>query len=704
MTAESSETHSAPPQATAATARRGAPAQTGLIRQAYEGLGALADRLRRLEGALVDLEQAGGPATAPTTKKLRRQIRQFQPSVTMIGQVKAGKTTLVNAMAGWPDLLPADINPWTSVVTSLHLEPGLKPGNNKAKFRFFSEEEWDHLLSRGGRVGELASRAGAEQELEKVRAQLQEMREKSRRRLGNKFEMLLGQEHEYGYVDEQLIQRYVCLGDDFGEDTPADQSQGRFADITRSADLLMGQSELPMRMCIRDTPGVNDTFMIREQITVNAIRASKLCVVVLSAHQALSTVDMALIRLISNIRSREVIIFVNRIDELTDPVNEIPEIQASIEATLRAQDGPKDAQIIFGSAFWASHALEGGYESLGQASAEALLAWGQHAIEGGLAALSVEDMVWTLSGMPALCKAISERVIAGEGAEFEANISGAAQNLASALSASHSVAKKRATGGPVTAVAPDKIGAEMTAIAERHVSAVEGKFDELIRSLDDRLENSRRSFLTRATASLIKHLEDYGEHEVWTYDPAGLRVLLRSGYRVFAAKAEKASGAVFQAAADEIKALYMGAFQPGDSEYGLQVPVVPKAPAPVMLGQTIALDIKGNWWSRWWRKRRSYDSFTEEFAGMIGAEIDPMIGSLSCDHAEPYLDQVKSALTEFIERQRASILEVAQQTQSDPNAASEARNEEAEAKGQRLAAAMDALSEFRPENLRSAAE
>ena len=36
MTAESSETHSAPPQATAATARRGAPAQTGLIRQAYD--------------------------------------------------------------------------------------------------------------------------------------------------------------------------------------------------------------------------------------------------------------------------------------------------------------------------------------------------------------------------------------------------------------------------------------------------------------------------------------------------------------------------------------------------------------------------------------------------------------------------------------------------------------------------------------------
>ena len=33
----------------------------------------------------------------------------------------------VNAMVGVPDLLPADVNPWTSVVTSLHLNPHTAP-------------------------------------------------------------------------------------------------------------------------------------------------------------------------------------------------------------------------------------------------------------------------------------------------------------------------------------------------------------------------------------------------------------------------------------------------------------------------------------------------------------------------------------------------------------------------------------------------
>ena len=128
---------------------------------------------------------------------------------------------------------------------------------------------------------------------------------------------------------------------------------------------------------MRDTPGVNDTFMIREQITINALRGSRLCVVVLAATQALTSVDLALIRMISNVKSRDVIIFVNRIDELTDPVREIPEIRARIVETLKKYEGPTEADILFGCGFWASQAMDGELENLGRSSAEALLSWGR---------------------------------------------------------------------------------------------------------------------------------------------------------------------------------------------------------------------------------------------------------------------------------------------------------------------------------------
>jgi hypothetical protein len=174
------------------------PVNARLLRRGTEALRDFAGRCDGLVEELDRLTEIGDDTTAKCAERLATQLDAIEPSITMIGQVKAGKTSLVNAMCGLPDLLPADVNPWTSVVTSLHLSPTGFQDTTRASFTFFGEDEWSRLVNRGGRIGELASRAGADDELEKVRAQLNEMREKSRQRLGKKFEMLLGQEHEYG--------------------------------------------------------------------------------------------------------------------------------------------------------------------------------------------------------------------------------------------------------------------------------------------------------------------------------------------------------------------------------------------------------------------------------------------------------------------------------------------------------------------------
>ena len=179
---------------------------THLLNIGLDGLRPFQDKTDDLLKVLEKLEEIGDRRTAKSAAKLALQIQQIEASVTMIGQVKAGKTSLVNAMTGWPDLLPADVNPWTSVVTSLHLCPEAFPTGDHSSFDFFEEEEWNRLMDRGGRMGELASRTGAEDELEKIRAQIEEMRAKSRRRLGKKFELLLGQSHDYGYFDTELIE------------------------------------------------------------------------------------------------------------------------------------------------------------------------------------------------------------------------------------------------------------------------------------------------------------------------------------------------------------------------------------------------------------------------------------------------------------------------------------------------------------------
>ncbi|WP_425100121.1 dynamin family protein [Tropicibacter sp. S64] len=629
-----------------------------LLAATYSGFRPLADRLSALDARLKAIGASETAAIASKARALRRRIHAFEPSVTMIGQVKAGKTTLVNAMTGWQDLLPADVNPWTSVVTALHLHKGARRRTRNARFQFFTEEEWSHLVQRGGRMGELASRAGADDELGKVRAQLEAMREKSRERLGNRFELLLGQSHDYDNFDAELIERYVCLGDDFWDSAGSDDKKGRFADITRTADLWFEQPGLPVNLCIRDTPGVNDTFMIREQITINALRGSRLCVMVLSATQALTSVDLALIRMISNVASRDVIIFVNRMDELRDPTREVPEIRASIVETLRKHGGPSDAQIIFGCGRWASEALSGGIEGLGQASAESLLNWAESQVGEENPFDTLEDMVWHLSGVGALGVAIAERVAEGAGAQILQEIEAEAGNLDQSRTAAATIARKARTGGGCRMDAAT-LAARLDAIEQAARSRLVSGLVPVQESLVERISASRQTFVARAAEAAVKHLETYGEMEVWTYDPCGLRVLLRSSYQRYVHAVAKHGTASMAEAAAGISALYDEAFDLEGAKPEMAPPPLPQPDPPVVLGQTIALDLRGTWWSRFWRRRKGHAARADDFAQLIQSETQPILNRLVSENAQQFEDAMIETLAGFLASHRRILLDMA---------------------------------------------
>jgi GTP-binding protein EngB required for normal cell division len=667
-----------------------------LLARGFEGLQPYLKKSLELRQALVRLGKIGDKATSSAARKLHHQLKHAEPSITMIGQVKAGKTSLVNAMVGQPDLLPADVNPWTSVVTSLHLNPHTAPEDNRASFRFFDMEEWSRLLDRGGRIGELAARAGAEEELEKVREQVEDMREKSRKRLGDKFELLLGQQHDYNYFDQDLVERYVCLGDDFEDDFETSQAQGRFADITKSAELYIYRPEFPMPLCVRDTPGVNDTFMIREQITIRAIRESRLCVVVLAAHQALSSVDLALIRMIANVKSREVIILVNRIDELSDPTNQIPEIRQSIRKTLTDHDGPKDAEIIFTSAFCGNAALLGQPEMLDEKSRNSLVEWArsEDILKSG-EDLAPEALLWELSGLPQVYAAISERIAEGNGQEMLDRVAKAAMNLANGLNAAQQVVERRESDANLPPLELGSLHRELDRIEVDARSAMSKAFDDVIEDFNKRLDRSHRSFLERATGSLLQHLDQHGSDVVWEYDPTGLRILLRTAYQVFGRNAQKATKDVLMGTAQDYAGLYHRLFEVSDEGFGIEAPAAPRIPSPILLGQTIALDMKGTWWTRWWHKRRGFRNFATDFADMIKAETDPMVDALRGSHAESIRDSAMQVLSEFMEEQRSILERIAEEAESRPDGIGTLLdNNGAAVKREQLKKTMATLTEF----------
>ncbi|MDJ0823321.1 MAG: dynamin family protein [Paracoccaceae bacterium] len=630
-----------------------------LLEKSFAGFRPLADKLAAFDTRLQEACQSSNASIAERARHLRSKLRAFEPSVTMIGQVKAGKTTLVNAMTGWNDLLPADVNPWTSVVTSLHLRPAVRRESQNASFKFFTEDEWTHLVQRGGRMGELANRAGADDELEKVRAQLEQMREKSRERLGRRFELLLGQSHDYDNFDAGLIERYVCIGDDFWEEASSDREKGRFADITRSADLWLTQPELPIGLCVRDTPGVNDTFMIREQITINALRGSRLCVMVLSATQALTSVDLALIRMISNVASRDVVIFVNRIDELANPAREVPEIRASILETLGKHGGPKDVEVIFGCGVWASHAMAGTVDALPRDSAEALLSWAEENHVADNPFDTLEDLVWHLSGMEALGQTIAARIDAGAGAKMLDELEIKIGNLEQSLSAASAIQAQATQPDGGCRLSLDELEKALDEVEFNARSRLMTGLAPLQHGLVERIEKSRQVFVQRATAEVIKHLETYGELEAWTYDPCGLRVLLRSGFQRHVQAASRHGSESLAAAAADLSALYQKAFDLGSETPTIDPPPLPQPDPPVVLGQTIALDLQGSWWSRFWRRRKGYQACADDFANLIQQETQPMLQTLLSDNVERFEEAIVATLAEFLAANRKIILGMA---------------------------------------------
>ena len=620
------------------------------------------EQLSELGDTLSDIENIGGPEAAKKAQKLVKQLHTFEPNITMIGQIKAGKTSLVNAMAGHPGLLPADVNPWTSVITSLHLNTPLPADAPRASFQFFDQNEWDHLVENGGRIGELSSRAGADKEMERVREQIGQMYEKTRERLGRKFELLLGQRHNYAELDDDLMQRYVCMGDDFDEISVAEQ-QGRFADITKSADLYLDAKFLPMPLCIRDTPGVNDTFMMREAITIKALRDSRICVVVLSAHQALSTMDMGLIRLISNVKSREVVIFVNRVDELSDPANQIPEIRASIIQTLADNNGPEKAQVLFGSAYWANMALGGDLSEIVDDSANALFNYAESVIGDSANDMDPFTMVWQLSGLPHLFDAISDRIAEGPGAEKLLAIRKSAQNHVGGLRASSSMVSMRLEGSNVDAMDETTLKAHLDAIDAKHIQKLNAGLDEVFAKFGRRIDQSNKRFLDRAVETLIQHLETKGENEIWQYSPDGLRILLRTGYQVMKKDFTALCDSAFGDAATDLTELYGQAFSVDVDNFTVTPPDAPGVPAPVSLGQTIALDLQTSWWKGWWQRRKGYRAFASNFYELIEAETAPIVDDLKNRQLADIRQTALGEMADFLAEQRGILTDIAEKSQ-----------------------------------------
>jgi GTP-binding protein EngB required for normal cell division len=364
---------------------------------------ALEEAKRRAIESAARLAALSDGETAQAILAIAEELQGSVYRVAFAGQVKAGKSSLINVLIEEPKLLPADINPCTSVITRLHFGVPGKPQSG-ALFTFFSREEW-RRLSLGGRTREITERLFPDFDWKALISQVTAMEENAREKLGPRFEELLGNEHSHAKLEPGLLVRYAGAAHPDAK-SPSEQAEGEFAGITKSADIFFDLGAFSFPTILIDTPGVNDPFLVRDEITRQNLEGADICVVVVTARQPLSATDLNLLRTLRGLKKNRLIIFVNKTDEIKGGEGVLEEISRQVSTILNLEFPSAHIPVIFGSAAAALEALS---LSMREGPATAVLWPSQQDITDKVAA----EAHFAKSGLLALAVAISEQMRAG---------------------------------------------------------------------------------------------------------------------------------------------------------------------------------------------------------------------------------------------------------------------------------------------------
>jgi Dynamin family len=597
--------------------------------------------------------------------------------IAVVGQIKAGKSSFTNALIRRPGMLPTDVNPWTTAVTRIHLARRDAPRDVAAEFRFFELDEWQRLAEGGGRLRELTERLVPGFEAAQLARQLMEMRHRTEARLGSEFTRILGTCHRFPSVDRETLEAYVCSG----RRTPvpgAALAPGKYADITKTADLYLNSGPFAFPTTIVDTPGTNDPFLVRDEITRQILDTADLYIVVLTARQALAAADVALMRILRGLRKDRMIVFVNRIDELDNLESDLRAVRLQVEQGIQREFPGLAIPIVYGSARLANQVLSG--ETLNLPGALSRYASGLtrgHADgpssgdEGDATAARAQDLLFECSGFPRLTRTLDRYLLQSEPARVLQNVVTrfAAHARVNAVTTCDEL-RRRASTIEDGAKAKEALAGEL-----ERLGAAAQRIEQSVVEFESTLKTMVADDLRVLETTLAETVEQYAQTEcrrleeairmgnrqrVWRCEPARLRQRLEEE---FWRQHRSIEGKILRAEAEIMPSLQQAVahFLPAELRAeALGLRLTPAGlPRIGALGQAVALDLDETWWKGWWMRNQSSDERAHELAQLIRYESMPMADSLAAKAREHLLgmvaatiQQIKTASLNVVEQMR----------------------------------------------------
>jgi len=596
------------PPAASAAAKDASPRVGSQIESARQDLINVCDALREL------LEPAGISLAFEARRLLERQSCR----IAVIGQIKSGKSSFINVLAGVPGLLPTDINPSTSAVTNVFFNQA-SPTGHQALFRFYAEADWKSLSEGGGRLRELTQQLVPGFEPALLTHNITAMRSRAKMRLGSQIDALLGKSHAYDQISHDVLTKYVCASELSGE-----SEIGLYSEITQSADLYLPDGPFAFPVTITDTPGTNDPMLMRDEVTRSYLDKADAFIIVLTAQQPLSDNDVALLRILRGLHKDRIIVFVNRADELADYDRDVPILREFVRRKLSFEFPGIDVPIIVGSAKWgggmlpAPISLATGRKPVGDSGFTQLTAELNRMLANSHCAFVIRQINTCFGEMTRASEVATRKEL---------------QNLKSAKSKAQLTAERIQYELQQLHGEQQRL-AETQATIERSAQQFEQQLRRiLIRNVDE-LKTSLRQAIDAQAAnerySLVSSILAGKAPRTWDCDCGALRRALSHTFAKSFEATESQLVNVSSRVAVELRKL-AAALLDTDA-----VPTPPSEifdavapPNPSALGRNVFVDLDVSWWSQLWRTRPTTDERGEAVEQLIKSEFHPLIDELA---------------------------------------------------------------------------
>lgn len=255
-----------------------------MAQQFFEGL---QDKKQRVKALIAKAEEMDW-ITAQDKAMYQSKLDNDELTIGVIGQIKSGKSTFLNAFLFEDDVLPAAVTPMTAALSVITYGP-----EKKMVAEFYTQDEWQELLATARMSFEDTS-----DELLKSKVQAaKELMSKSSK-LGSSLNSLLGKTQEDSF--DNLVE-YVG-------------AEGKYVSITKSVTIYYPKEYLK-GVKIVDTPGFNDPIVSREERTKEFLKKSDVVLLMLYAGRAFDATDRGILfKHVGDCGIGKVLIAVNKYD------------------------------------------------------------------------------------------------------------------------------------------------------------------------------------------------------------------------------------------------------------------------------------------------------------------------------------------------------------------------------------------------------